>query len=166
MDPKGIPGSMGRLPDGRAFFDRQEIMSRAWDLLKTSNLLLLAPRRVGKSSLLSRMQKDGPARGYNTLYLSIPDAEDELDFIKRLVRGFRDAEWARGGWITAFKDKLPEDLELVLKTGLIELKAKKFDWRRPAEDLEALLKSADSETVLLIDELPLLIASIVQQDPT
>jgi hypothetical protein len=166
MEFIGIPGSMGRLADGPGFFDRQEIMSRAWDLLKTSNLLLLAPRRVGKSSLLNRMKEDGPARGYNTLYLSVPDAEDELDFIKRLVRGFRDAEWASGGWVTAFKDKLPEDLEVVLKTGLIELKAKKFDWRRPAEDLEALLKSADSETLLLIDELPLLIASIVHEDPT
>jgi hypothetical protein len=166
MDFIGIPGSMGRLADGTAFFDRQEIMSRAWDLLKTSNLLLLAPRRVGKSSLLNRMKEDGAAKGYNTLYLSVPDAEDELDFIKRLVRGFREAEWTSGSWVAAFKNSLPEDLEIVLKTGLLELKAKKFDWRRPAEELETLLRSADSETLLLIDELPLLIASIVQQDPT
>lgn len=157
---------MGRLATGREFFDRLEIMSRAWDLLKTSNLLLLAPRRVGKSSLLNRMKEDGSARGYKTLYLSIPDAEDELDFIKRLVRGFRDTEWASAGWLSVFKAGLPEDLEVVLKTGLIELKAKKFDWRRPAEELEALLKSADAETLLLIDELPLLIASIVLQDPS
>src|ERR1035437_3302009 len=166
IDLAGIPGSMGRLADGSAFFDRQEIMSRAWDLLKTSNLLLLAPRRVGKSSLLNRMKQDGPARGYKTLYLSVPDAEDELDFIKRLVRGFRDAEWATGGWASAFRDKLPEDLEVVLKTGLVELKAKKFDWRRPADELETLLKSGDAETLLLIDELPLMIASIVHEDPS
>jgi hypothetical protein len=174
MNALGIPGSMGRLADGAAFFDRDEIMSRdrdeimsrAWGLLKTSNLLLLAPRRVGKSSLLNRMKDEGLARGYNTLYLSVPDAEDELDFIKRLVRGFRDAEWAKGRWTSAFRDKIPEDLEVVLKTGLIELKAKNFDWRRPAEELEVLLKSGDSETLLLIDELPLLISSIVQQDPS
>src|SRR5664279_1328639 len=103
MIPIGIPGSMGRLADGTAFFDRQEIMSRAWDLLKTSNLLLLAPRRVGKSSLLNRMKEDSPARGYNALYLSIPDAEDELDFIKRMARGFREAEWSSVGWFTAFR---------------------------------------------------------------
>jgi len=128
----GIPGSMGRLAVGTAFFDRQEIMSRAWDLLKTSNLLLLAPRRVGKSSLLNRMNEDGATRGYSTLYLAVPDAEDELDFIKRLVRGFRDAEWASRSWVSVFKEKLPADLEVVLKTGLVELKAKNFDWRRPA----------------------------------
>src|ERR1039457_5671826 len=145
MNRAGIPGSMGRLAEGSASFDREEIIRRVWDLLKTSNLLLLAPRRVGKSSLLNRLKEDGPARGYNTLYLSVPDAENELDFIKRLVRGFRDAEWTSGGWVAALKDKLPADLEAVLKTGLIELKAKKFDWRRPAEDLEALLRSADSE---------------------
>jgi uncharacterized protein len=161
-----IPGSMGRLAVGQAFFDRQEIMSRTWDLLDTSNLLLLAPRRVGKSSLLNRLREDGPARGYKTMYLSVPDAEDELDFIKRLVRGIRDTEWGSGGWIAAFKGKLPEDLEIVLKTGLVELHAKNFDWRRPAEELETLLKSGDSKTLLLIDELPLLIASINRQDPS
>ncbi|MGD0872892.1 MAG: hypothetical protein ABSB88_25385 [Bryobacteraceae bacterium] len=166
MDQLGIPGSMGRLADGSAFFDRQEIMSHAWDLLKTSNLLFLAPRRVGKSSLLNRMQQDGEARGYKTLYLSVPDAEDELDFIKRLVRGFRGANWASGGWASAFRDRLPKDLEVVLKTGLIELKAKNFDWRGPADELETLLKSGDPETLLLVDELPLLIASIVLQDPS
>ncbi|HWX43584.1 MAG TPA: hypothetical protein VN345_20765 [Blastocatellia bacterium] len=85
---------MGRLAEGEAFFDRDEVIGRAWDLLKTSNLLLLAPRRVGKSSLLNRMKEDGPARDYKTLYLSIPDAEDELDFIKRLTRAFRDTDWA------------------------------------------------------------------------
>ena len=155
---------MGRLAEGEAFFDRKKIMERAWDLLRTSNLLLLAPRRVGKSSLLNRMREQGSAEGFNTLYLSVPDAENELDFIKRLVRAFRDADWARGGWVASFMSKLPADLEVVLKTGLLELKASNFDWRRPAEELETLLKGADSNTLLLIDELPLLVGSIVRQD--
>lgn len=166
MEGRGIPGSVGRLAEGVAFFDREEVIGRAWDLLKTSNLLLLAPRRVGKSSLLNRMKEQGPARDYKTLCLSIPDAEDELDFMRRLVRAFRDADWTPGGWVAALKNKLPDDLEVVLKTGLVELKARNFDWRRPAEELETLLKGADAETLLLIDELPLLIGSIVHQDPT
>jgi uncharacterized protein len=165
MGAAGIPGSMGRLAEGVAFFDREEVVARAWDLLKTSNLLLLAPRRVGKSSLLNHMKDHGPAMGYKTLYLSVPDAEDELDFIKRLVRAFRDTDWAPGSWLAAFKSKLPDDLEIILKTGLVELKAKNFDWRRPAEELEMLLKSADSETLILVDELPLLVGNIVLQDP-
>jgi hypothetical protein len=165
MKHHGIPGSMGRLADGDAFFDREEVLARAWDLLKTSNLLLLAPRRVGKSSLLNRMRKDGEAQGYKTLYLSVPDAEDELDFIRRLTRAIRDADWAPGGWFEAFRSKLPDDLEFVLKASLIELKAKNFDWRKPAEALEDMLGKADNRTLLLIDELPLLVGSIVQQDP-
>jgi AAA+ ATPase superfamily predicted ATPase len=127
MNIPALPGSMGRLAEGDAFFDRKKTLYRAWDLLKTSNLLLLAPRRVGKSSLLNRMKQEAPARGYKALYLSVPDAEDELDFIKRLIRAIRDADWAPGGWVDAFRSKLPTDLEVVLKTSLLELKAKNFD---------------------------------------
>jgi hypothetical protein len=89
-----------------------------------------------------------------------------LDFIKRLIRAFRDTDWATGSWVAGFMSKLRNDLEVVLKTSLVELKAKNFDWRRPAEELETLLKGADSKTVLLIDELPLLIGSIVHDDPS
>ena len=157
---------MGRLAEGAAFFDRDEIIARAWNLLETANLLLLAPRRVGKSSLLNRMKEQGRPRGYHALHLSVPDAEDELDFIRRLIRAFRDAESGAGSWIAAFKEQLPEDLEIVIKTSLLELRARKFDWRRPAEELEKLLKRGDQRTLLLIDELPLLIGSIVHDDPT
>jgi uncharacterized protein len=107
---------MGRLAQGPAFFDREEVIRRAWELLETSNLILLAPRRVGKSSLLNRLKEDGGARGYNTLYLSVPDAEDELGFIKRLIRAFHDADSAPGTWLSTLRSKIPEDLEVVLKT--------------------------------------------------
>ena len=166
MEQIGIPGSMGRLAEGSAFFDRENVIARAWVLLKTSNLLLLAPRRVGKSSLLNRMKSEASSKGHSAIYLSIPDAEDELDFVKRLVRALREADESVGGWIARFKEKLPEDLEVVLKTSLVEMKAKKFDWRLPADQLEALLKSGDSETILFIDELPLLIGSLVKIDPS
>jgi hypothetical protein len=111
------------------------------------------------------MYEESDHRGYRAVYLSVPDAEDELDFIKRVVRGFRDAPWSSGGWGLAFREHLPKELEVVLKTGMIELKAKSFDWRQPADESEVLLKSGDSGTLLLIDELPLLIGSIVEQDP-
>ncbi|MGO9240062.1 MAG: hypothetical protein ACLQBJ_04550 [Bryobacteraceae bacterium] len=165
METKGIPGAMGRLAEGEAFFDRQEFIATSWNLLKTSNLLLLAPRRVGKSSVLNLMDKEAGSRGFRSVYLSVPDAEDELDFIKRLVRGLRDAPWSSGGWGARFRENLPSDLEVVLKTGLLELRARNFDWRRPADELESLLTSGDSLTLLLVDELPLLIGSIVKQDP-
>ncbi|MBY0504796.1 MAG: AAA-like domain-containing protein [Bryobacteraceae bacterium] len=157
---------MGRLAEGAGFYGRDEILARAWSLLEHSNLLLLAPRRVGKSSLLHRMKVAGPDKGYKTLYLSVPDAEDELDFLKRLLRAMREADWAPGGWWDAFRNKLPDDLEFVIKTSLVELKAKQMDWRRPAEELETLLKSADAKTLLLIDELPILVGSIAQLDPS
>ena len=62
VDLVGIPGNMGRLADGPAFFDRQEIMPRARDLLKSGNLLLLGPRRIGKISPRSNERGRGGER--------------------------------------------------------------------------------------------------------
>jgi ATP/maltotriose-dependent transcriptional regulator MalT len=102
----------GPSAQGPAFFDREDVIKRAWELLETSNLILLAPRRVGKISLLNRLKEDGAERGYNTLYLSVPDSEDELDFIKRLIRALHHADSAPGSWLASLKNKLPHDLEL------------------------------------------------------
>ncbi len=159
-----IAGAMGRFAEGDAFFGREDVLGKAWDLLQTSNLRMDEPRRVGKSSLMNKMRVDAAARGYNALYLSIPDAEDELDFIRRLVAALRETDWAAGTWIDKFRSQLPGDLELVLKASLLELKAKNFDWRKPATELETILKSADSRTVLMIDELPLFIETLLGPD--
>jgi len=106
-------------------------MARAWDLLKTSNLLYSRPGVWVRVSLLNRMKEGRASERLQTRFTSrsrTPKTNSTLS--SGWSAAFRDAEWAPGGWISAFKEKLPEDLEVVLKTGLIELKAKKFDWRR------------------------------------
>ena len=45
----------GQVVRGRDFFDRQSEMARFWRDLESDNLLLLAPRRVGKTSLMRKM---------------------------------------------------------------------------------------------------------------
>ena len=155
---------MGRLATGSDFFDREEIISSAWNLLKRSNLLLLAPRRVGKSSLLNRMHERSERRIQNAV--SVGARRRGRTRLHKTTRSGlpRCIVVIRRKLGHIFREHLPKDLELILKTGLLELKAKNFDWRRPADELEALLKTGDSQTLLLIDELPLLVGNIVKQD--
>ncbi|MDQ3773238.1 MAG: hypothetical protein M3461_02095 [Pseudomonadota bacterium] len=42
----------GPVVRGEDFFDREHEQARFWRDLETDNLLLLAPRRVGKTSLM------------------------------------------------------------------------------------------------------------------
>jgi len=69
------------------------------------------------------MKEDGPARGSTKRCTSqFQTLRTSWTFIKRLIRAFRDTDWDQGGWLGVFKNNLPEDLEVVLKTSLLELK--------------------------------------------
>ena len=50
------------------FFNREEILQNVWDTLETDNVLLAAPRRVGKSSLMLKLLLE-PKAGFEALWL-------------------------------------------------------------------------------------------------
>jgi predicted AAA+ superfamily ATPase len=51
-----LTNQLGRPVSGEDFFDREDKLNQIWQLLHDSNnLLLLAPRRVGKTSLMTRL---------------------------------------------------------------------------------------------------------------
>ncbi|MGB4913341.1 MAG: hypothetical protein WBO95_14690, partial [Candidatus Dechloromonas phosphoritropha] len=47
--------SVGNPVEGDDFFDREQEQRRAWRKLEGSHLLMLAPRRIGKTSLILRL---------------------------------------------------------------------------------------------------------------
>lgn len=54
---------IGKPAEGEDFFDRVRETRRIWDRLDTDNVLLLAPRRVGKTSLMLRLRDGAAERG-------------------------------------------------------------------------------------------------------
>ena len=48
---------------GADFFDRHEEQARIWRRLEHDSILLLAPRRVGKTSLLHRLEETAEQLG-------------------------------------------------------------------------------------------------------
>ena len=57
----------GQVAQGDDFFDRESEQKNFWSDLDTDNLLLLAPRRVGKTSLLKRMQDTSEQHGFSVV---------------------------------------------------------------------------------------------------
>ncbi len=74
----------GQVVEGENFFDREAEIARFWRGLETDNLLLLAPRRVGKSSVLKRMKANSGDRGFASVFVDVSDCSDELRFVQRL----------------------------------------------------------------------------------
>jgi energy-coupling factor transporter ATP-binding protein EcfA2 len=69
VNPKTI---IGNTATGNYYYDRPNIISNIWDEIEKGNhVLLAAPRRVGKSSVMKHMVKTCPPN-YKCIFNNIP----------------------------------------------------------------------------------------------
>lgn len=77
--------------ENRDFFDRPRDVARLQrELANGANLLLTAPRRVGKTSLVLRLCELERAAGRSAVFLNVEGCHDELAFAERLVDGLSE----------------------------------------------------------------------------
>lgn len=163
---------VGRPVQGANFVGRANELKHAWELLKDNHLLLSAPRRVGKTSLMHRLRDEARNHGWaGAAYLSVAGKDDEVAFVADLFAtlistpGF---EWLA----TAQRDdELSSLLGRVGRIGLgplsVELTA--LEKGRPGRLLEAFRRALPGAPpgrpfLILIDELPVLLSTLVETD--
>ncbi len=74
------------------FFDRPRDLARLErELANGANLLLTAPRRVGKTSLVLRLCELERAAGRSAVFMNVEGCHDELAFAERLVDGLTES---------------------------------------------------------------------------
>ena len=85
--------STGNIVYGNNYFPRPKDEKRIWrKIAQGDHLLLLAPRRVGKSSLLHYL-KDNPKAGYAIIYSYVQDCMDEQEFYRKLLKSITQSEF-------------------------------------------------------------------------
>lgn len=78
---------------GENYFSRKKDEQKVWRKIKQGNhLLLLAPRRVGKSSLLQHL-KDNPDLDYVVVSCFVQAYETEKAFYKKLLKSLQDSDF-------------------------------------------------------------------------
>lgn len=160
---KNIVGSPAK---GDDFYDREREQARVWARLETDNLLLLAPRRVGKTSLLYRLADTARAHGFRALHVNVARARSEVDLIdgllaelerhpdgERLARGLRKGAFADWG---ARVEKVT-----ALGVGVQLGDAAPIDWRAPGDALLAALHGDKHRWLVMLDELPIFVLALL-----
>ena len=160
----------GRPAVAEDFFGREPDLTRLLHLLASDNALLLAPRRVGKTSLLHALSERWRAEKGRALYLDLQGAMSERDVPRRLgeaVSGLGDK-----GLVATASARIGKALAHVGAIGGsaagfgLDLKLRDLpdgDW---ALAVDGLVRSVaeGSELLVLIDELPLLVQHLLAQD--
>ncbi|MBW2702890.1 MAG: hypothetical protein JRF33_18880, partial [Deltaproteobacteria bacterium] len=161
--PEIITGAMAT---GNNFYDREEKAEEIWSSLKEgTNLLLRAPRRYGKSSLLDRISKEA-CQGWRVCYVDLEGGKSPEDFVELILKGM-----VRKQACNACLPKSLSDMEIHKKTEGEKLEIRrqerkkiKENWQKYAEDLFASMAAADGSFLLILDEVSFLLEDMIGLD--
>lgn len=163
-----IKNLVGPPARGDDFYDREELIKLVWDYLEEgNNILLAAPRRYGKTSLMYRLI-DQPNPGWKPIHVDAESIGMPVNFIislldslmaDRHIRNFFISTWKDSGkWLRGLIEEFgvtgPWDVGLKIK-----LKEKiGSHWQERGESLLQLLQNYRKEKLLIIiDELPVML---------
>lgn len=159
---------LGNWVDGDRFYNRSHELARFVELInEEANILLIAQRRVGKTSLLheviSRLEDK-----YICLYLDLEDAKSPMDMVAHLAAATRPHKklWKK---ILSTSESIlrsvPDTIEIV-EISEIRLRFREgllaADWQSKANRFLEELAQAKKPVVILCDELPILVNRILK----
>ena len=142
---------IGNAARGEDFFDRQQLLANLWDALESDSVLLAAPRRVGKTSVMLRLVDD-PRPGFRVVFLDGQDYQTPEDLVIGLVD--------RVGRL--YQDRVDEvelwQLRVKLRQSLAER------WRDEGERAIREALPADGKLLIIMDELPVMLHKMISRD--
>ncbi len=156
---KNITGSPVR---GDDFFKRDKLIEKAWDLLESGeHILIAAPRRVGKTSLI-RYLEDHPRKNFSFLYTNTESVNDENEFYRRVLNKLLKTEYIKKSQkVITFLEKHKPSIKKVGPNGIEFGVTEDFNYK---EMLERVLKSCSTEKgklVIMLDEFPQTLENII-----
>lgn len=145
---------------------KEELRSLLAHCQSNSNVLLVAPRRIGKSSLIRETFRRLPARGYIPVYVDILKTLDEGEVAQKIITGLGRAAFGpvRRGWYWLIEQlqRFRPVYTLDPRTGLPSITFQMVDPGLPSleqalELLEATATRRRRRVVLAIDEFQVLL---------
>lgn len=143
---------------GEDFFDREQLIAGLWRTLEGDSVLLAAPRRVGKSSVMLHLM-DRPAQGFQPIYLDGQNYESPEDLVANLVveagkvggdvRGF--ARKILAGARQSIDELEVWQIKLKLRQQLAE------GWREQGETAVRAATAQGPKLLIILDELPMML---------
>ena len=155
----------GPVATGNSYYHRPEIVEEIWQQLeKGASILMAAPRRVGKTSVMQHLEKN-PKQGYTLLFSNIEGTDSENKFyaglfqllLKCMSRSVKMKTWASQFLI---KHKITEfDIK-----GSIALANTQLDFLKETDELIVEInKNFEGKIVLLLDELPTVLFNLYKK---
>lgn len=142
------------------FLFREEFVKDLWDSLKRDNVLLLAPRRMGKTSVMYRLLEK-PMFEFQVIHLNVEPIDEPKMFFLHLIDAMQEHQPAllrRLAQGLSFLSKLTGRLESLqfgeLKVALRKTGSLDKDWHDLAKEFFDRMQASREKILFSIDEFP------------
>lgn len=132
-------------------------------LLSGRSVLMLAPRRIGKTWLMNRVKEDLERTGARAIKVEVAGLSTEQEFLVELCKAIENAQELRER-VTAQVFQRLKQLSGNIESGGLAQAAGRLDPRQFLETLVQELNKGESKTVLLIDEFALFVQEFAKRD--
>ncbi|MBI3815020.1 MAG: hypothetical protein HY279_11245, partial [Nitrospinae bacterium] len=158
---------IGNIAKGNDLWDRQEEIKGIMKALEKSSILLKAPRRFGKTSIMYRIYEE--SSDFKTIFVDTEGMRDPQDFIAGLMTELlSDKSLSNiakmglkkiGSALTKVEEISLADFRLKIREGIGR------EWHEKGCELVSKIKDYTEKDILFIlDELPLLVQNIMRQE--
>jgi hypothetical protein len=161
--------------EGDNFFGREAETQLLWEALQNHDVLLLGPRRVGKTSLARALMRCATGADWDAIEVNVASCPDEMAFVEKLARAVEALSKSKPYQaFAALVGRLTDLLKRVRKVGLpvpgggalaVELDGVATeDWSDVASDTLRLIGEAKERWLIYIDELPIFLYTLIRND--
>ncbi|MCK5696515.1 MAG: ATP-binding protein, partial [Gammaproteobacteria bacterium] len=159
---------VGQAVRNNDFWDRADELEDIWDAIESgSHILISAPRRVGKTSIMYKIL-DEPKVNYIPIYIDTESADSQNEFWQKLFHKLLEAEFVnslkaseKNLWSKLTTIKIKKISATGVELGDGELLDYKEAFKRLIKDLDS-----DKKLIIMIDEFAQTIENIIKYEDT
>ncbi len=151
---------------------REAFLTELWETLRTRHVLLTAPRRTGKTSVMDHL-RDLPQHSFTVIYQNVQDLTHPADFFQTLLDTLQDRhpeylkQLAKGWKLLADALIRVSEIEFgEFKVGLRNTDPDwKDNWRQHGDKFLGQIRKQGSPVLLIVDELPDMLFNLKRENP-
>ena len=155
---------IGSPVEGSDFYGRKDELEKALKRIQGDNLMLAAPRRVGKTSFSKKVLSIMEERGWNGLFLDMEGMTDAASFFANIYKELlKQPNVSKSRKALEFIKSHVPDVSLSANIQGVEAKVKLS--KRVADEFSRLqesLKAVDEPTLIVLDELTVFLNKLLR----
>lgn len=167
---RGVTNRVGSVVRGKDFFGRERFVDLVWQKILHGNILLAAPRRFGKTSVMFQLI-DEPRYESKVIHADLESVTEPTELIIQLIEGlakddsFEDSV-GKIGFVKKSWNFFRKNFEEVdIHFAKVKLRDEiREDWQAKGKEIFQKVAEIDTSVIFILDEFPMMLDTMLKNN--